>query len=1012
MNIAEFSIKNKVITIVITVVLFLGGAYSYTKLGRLEDPEFTVKAAKVTTQYSGASAMEVAEEVTDKIETAIQQLGEVDYVKSLSTPGLSSVHVELKKETRKEEISLVWEKLQSKIDEIQQQLPPGTNSSIVWDDYGDVYGIFYAIYGDGFSYAELKDYAKLLKRELSLVKDVAKVELYGSIQEVVYIEISRSKLAQLGLSPEVIYASLAGENIVVPSGNIKVGSKYIRIAPTGMINSIQDIGNILIIQSDKTASKLYIRDIAKISRGYQDPPAAIMHYNGMPAIGIGISTAKGGNVVLMGQAISKRVEELKSQTPIGIEIGTIAHQSDTVVASINGFVIGLAESVAIVIGVLVFAMGFRSGILMGGILLLTVLATFILMKIHGVMLERISLGAMIIALGMLVDNAIVIVEGILVNSQKGMDKVKAAAAIVGQTALPLFGATLIAVMAFAGIGLSSDSTGEYCGSLFYVILYSLMLSWVLAISITPYYSVVFLKNKKQDGEIKDPYKGKLFQLYKKILIFCINKRWLTIIILAILLVISIIGFRFVDQSFFPNSTRPQFMVHYWLPQGTHISKTDTDIKNIENAILKFDGVKEVAGFAGQGCLRFLLTYTPEESNTAYGLILVSVDNYKKIPKLTKQVQDYIKQNYPQAESFCRNFSLGPGDPFKIQARFTGQDPEILRELAFKAQKIMSQTPGAADINIDWRQKVPIIRPIIAEAQTRNAGLTRKEISDAIKTSTEGFAVGIYRENDELLPIVVRNPEKERINAADIKNAQVFSPVSNSFISAGQFLVRLETESENQIIRRRNRVSTIIVRCDPMDEPASKVLLRMKSAIESIELPMGYSLEWGGEYEDSQKASAALMAKIPVVFLLMVLIVIFLFNSIKKPLIIFLTVPLAVIGVTAGLLITNQPFGFMALLGFLSLSGMLIKNSIVLIDEINMQLASNKNPFDAIVDSGISRVRPVSMAALTTVLGMIPLLADAFFISMAVTIMAGLTFATVLTLVVVPVFYCVFYKIKQ
>jgi multidrug efflux pump subunit AcrB len=1011
MNIAEQAVQKKTISIVMTILILGGGIFAYEKLGRLEDPEFTVKAAKVITYYPGATAMEVAEEVTDEIETAVQKMGQLRYVTGLSMPGFSSVHVELKRKYDKNDIPQIWDELRRKVNDVQAQLPPGTTTSIVWDDYGDVYGIFYAVYGDGYSYAELKQHADLLRRELLLVRDVADVTLFGVQKEVVNVEISRARLGQLGLSPLSIYASLAGQNMVVPAGNIQVGRQYIRIQPTGELKSVKDIGDILILQKGETGTKLYLKDIATIRRGYQDPPKVLVRFNGMPAVGLGISTVEGGNVVVMGEAVNQRLKELEAETPVGMETGVIAHQADTVTAAIDGFIISLVEAVVIVFGVLVFAMGLRSGILIGGILLLTILSTFILMKANGVMLERISLGALIIALGMLVDNAIVVVEGILVNSQKGMDKMKAASSIVDQTTWPLFGATAVAVLAFAGIGLSQDSTGEYCRSLFLVILYSLMMSWVLAVTLTPLFGVMFLKEKKQGGEA-DPYKGKVFQIYRKFLVACIRHRHVTIIVMVGLLVLSVLGFGYVDQSFFPDSTRPQFMIHYWLPQGTHITQTQEDLKKIEKYLLQYAEITNVATFIGQGCLRFLLTYSPEEPNTAYSLVLVSVKDYKDITSLIQKVQKYLDESYPDAQAFCRRFMLGPGDPFKIQARLRGPDPDVLRELSLQVQQVMLDERTAVDINTDWRQRVPLIRPIVAEAQARNAGTTRKDIAYALQSSTEGRTIGYYREKDELLPIIARSPEAERIDVSDLRNAQIYSPVAGGFIPLQQVVLDFETVSENQIIRRRNRLPTLTVRCDPKSGPASIVLNKIKSKIEAIALPEGYTLEWGGEYENSSDARQALAANLPVVFVLMVLAVIVLFNSIRKPLIIFLTVPLAVIGVTAGLLLTRQPFGFMAMLGFLSLSGMLIKNSIVLIDEMNTQLASGKDPFAAVVDSGVSRVRPVSMAALTTVLGMIPLLVDAFFVSMAVTIMCGLSFATILTLIVVPVLYACFFRIEE
>ena len=1017
MNTAEVSIRYRTVTLVMVALVVAGGILAYQNLGRLEDPEFTIKEAQIFTQYPGASAMEVAEEVTDEIETAVQTLGQVKLVTSISEPGKSTIRVEMHDKYDKQTLPQVWDELRRKVNDVRGKLPPGASTPVVNDDFGDVYGVFIALYGDGYTYAELKRYADLLRRELLLVRDVGKVALYGDQPEAVYVEVSRARLAQLGLSFDLVYQSLAGQNLVAPAGRVRVGTKHLRINPTGAFTSVQDIGDLLVLQNDATATKLYLKDIATITRGYADPPRTIMRFNGHRAIGLGISTVQGGNVVSMGEALRQRMDELEPERPIGIELGIVALQSEAVTTAINGFVVSLAEAVAIVVGVLMFAMGLRSGLLIGFILVLTVSATFIVMQTQGVMLERISLGALIIALGMLVDNAIVVVEGILVNRQRGMGEIEAASKIVGQTIWPLFGATVVAVLAFAAIGVSQDSTGEYCRSLFQVILYSLMLSWVLAITVTPLLGTMFLKVKPAEGsEAQDPYGGLMFRAYKALLTFCIRRRWGTIALMVVLLVAAVVGFGSVKQSFFPPSTRPQFMLHYWLPQGTHITDTEEDVKRLEAYVRSVDGVGDVAGFVGQGAMRFLLTYGPEEANTAYALLLVTVDDYKRIDELRAQIQAHVDEHFPNAQSFSRKFVLGPGEPQKIHARFRGPDPDVLRRLADQTRAIMLTDPMTTDIVDDWRQRVPMIRPVVAETQARNAGITRSQIAATLQASFEGTQISVYREGDELLPIVVRSPAAERADIANIPDVRIWSPVAGRSIPLGQVVLGYETASENTIVRRRNRLPTITVKCDPWVGEASPVFTALRPKVERMFAEkseqwnlVGYTLEWGGEYEDSGDAQAALAGKVPVVGLLMVLAVICLFNSLRLPMIIFLTVPLAIIGVTVGLLATGQPFGFMALLGFMSLTGMLIKNAIVLIDEINAQIAEGKPPYDAVVDAGLSRMRPVSMAALTTVLGMIPLLADAFFVAMAVTIMFGLTFATILTLIVVPILYTCFFR---
>jgi multidrug efflux pump subunit AcrB len=1011
MNIAEASIRYRTTTLVLVVLIIGGGILAYEKLGRLEDPEFTIKEAKVYTAYPGASAAEVEKEVTDKIETAIQQLGQLKRVTSVSSPGLSTITVEIKDKYDKSTLPQVWDELRRKVGDVTD-LPPGTSQSIVYDDFGDVFGVYIAIYGDGFTYAELKEYVKVLRRELLLVQDVAKIVLYGVQQEVVYVEISRAKLGQLGISPEAVYGSLTGQNLVATAGHVNVDNIYVRIEPNGQFETVEEIGDLLILQDDSESTKVYLKDIARVYRDYEEPPSTIMHLNGRPAIGLAVSTVEGGNVVTMGNALRDRFIQLEKETPVGIELGLIAVQSASVTTAINNFIVSLGQAIIIVVGVLMIAMGLRSGILIGGILLLTVLGTFIVMQMQGIMLERISLGALIIALGMLVDNAIVVVEGILINLQKGMGRIEAASKIVGQTIWPLLGATVVAVLAFAAIGASQDSTGEYCRSLFYVIMISLMLSWLLAITVTPLFGVMFLKVKPGAAD-KDPYGGVIFTLYRGFLTMCVNQRWLTVLVLVAMMILGVWGFGFVEQSFFPDATRPQFMVHYWLPQGTYIERTEEDLKRLQEDILEIEGVDSVAGFVGAGATRFLLTYSPEDANSAYGMVLVTVDDYKQIPELRKKVQDILDADYPDALAYSRQFALGPGEAQKIQVRFRGPDPVVLRRLSDQAMAILDANPNIVDKMTDWRDRVPMVRPLLAETQARNAGIVRANVCEALNRAFVGEQIGQYREGDELLPIVARSPEEERYDVDNLHDIQIWSDVAHKAIPIGQVILGFETVSEETLIWRRDRLPTITVKCDPKEGTAAAAFGPiMKQFTEEIKVPIGYEMQWGGEYEDSADAQAGLAARMPITVLMMILIVIILFNAIRDPLVIFLTVPLAIIGVTVGLLITRQPFGFMALLGMLSLSGMLIKNAIVLIDEIRTLRKEGTDAYTAVIQAGVSRARPVSMAAVTTVLGMIPLLADAFFVSMAVTIMFGLSFATILTLVVVPVLYSIFFNVKK
>ena len=1008
MDIAAFCLRNRIVTLVFTAVMLLGGLSGFNNMSRLEDPEFTIKVALVVTPYPGASAYEVEEEVTDEIEEAVQQLGQLKELESKSDRNLSTVTVTIKDQYDKSSLPQVWDELRRKVGDAQGRLPPGAGPSIVIDDYGDVYGVFAAIYGEGFSYAELKKVLDMLRRELLLVQDVAKIATYGERVEAIYIELSRDRMAQLGIPESAIIDDLQQKNLVADAGKAEVGTEFIALSPTGETRTVLDFESILI--STGADQQIYLRDVADVKRGYLEPPDTSIRYDGNAAIGLGISTVSGGNVVVMGEAIGKRMEELLSEIPLGIELGLVSVQSTAVSTAIRGFTVSLAQAVIIVIVVLLFFMGVRSGLLIGFILMLTIAGSFIFLLPMGVALERISLGALIIALGMLVDNAIVIVDGMLIRLQKGMAAEQAASEVVRQSQLPLLFATVIAVLAFAAIGTSDDSTGEFCRSLFQVVLVSLMLSWVTAVTVTPLLCVMFLRAPTATEPALDPYAGGFYGVYKAFLAGSIRARWATLSVVVGLFGASLWGFGYVEQSFFPPSTRPQLMLDFWLPQGTHIDETTRQVATLEEYLMEREGVTHVTSLVGQGGMRFLLTYTPELLNSSYAQLLIDVDDASRINALADEIDAYVGANYVDGLVYTSKFQLGPGSTGKVQAKFKGPDPDVLRRLSDRAQALMHADDNAKAIRTNWRQRVKVVRPQVAEEQANLNGITRTDIVKTLLRGFEGDTVGVFRDGDLLLPIVLR--AAERGNVESMYGLQIWSPVAQARIPLRQVVSTFETEFEDEIIMREDRKRTVTVYCDPIHGPASVLFNRLRPQIEAIELPPSYSLEWAGEYEDAAKAQAGIASTLPVFLLLMILTTIALFNSLKQPLIIWFCVPLALIGVTGGLLVTAQPFGFMALLGFLSLSGMLIKNAIVLIDQINLEISEGKELLTGIIDAGVSRLRPVSMAAATTALGMVPLLFDAFFVAMAVTIIFGLLFATVLTMVVVPVLYAVLYRVPS
>ena len=1009
MNPAELALKNKATTVILTVVVAVAGVMCYFRLGRLENPDFVIKTAVVSTAYPGASAEEVEQEVTDTIEEAIQSLGELLEIESTSRDGLSVIHAEMKPKYRGAALQQVWDKLRRKVNDVQNQLPPGAGPSVVNDDFSDVYGLYYAITGDEYSYEELKEYAEDLKKELLLCQDVAKIGFWGIQPEVIYIEVSQPRMAELGISPQMIVGVVQSQNIVQPSGNVLVGDDYLRIEPTGEFSSEQRIGDLL-IASPITGRSIRLRDIAEIRRGYLDPPRQLMRFNGHRSVGLGISTVFGGNAVTMANAVKTRLKELEPSRPPGMNVDIIYDQGGTVDEAVNGFVLNLVESVVIVIVLLLLFMGVRSGLLIGGVLILTILATFVYMWITDICLQKISLGALILALGMLVDNAIVVVEGVLIKVQQGMDHREAAVRTVDQTRWPLLGATLIAVLAFAAIGFSPGNVGEFCNTLFWVLGCSLLLSWVTAVTVTPLFCVWFLKAPKTS--VEDPYDRPFFRIYRRSLCAALRFWPLTLAAVASSVVAALIAFQFVPAFFFAGSTQPRFTVDIWRPEGVHITKTLESLEKLDDFVRKDPAIANTATFIGQGSLRFLLSYAPQDPNPSYGQLLVTVKDFKDRAAAIAKIDAFIAENFADAEWRIQPFKNGPSYDAEIEARFRGPDEAVLRDLADKAKDIMRRF-DTINVRDNWRNRVCVLRPEFTEPVARRTGLTRNDLATVLRMNFGGQRVGVYREGDDLLPIVVRSPGDQHDKYVDARKVHAWSEIHGKAVPLDAIVSDWTKNSvwEDPLIKRRYRKREIIAQCDPRVGLAAPMLTEMQPLVEAIPLPLGYTLDWGGEFEESSKGKGPLAMMFPICMFGMFLILVIMFNGIREPLIIFCCLPLISVGVTAGLLLTGIPFGFMAILGYLGLSGMLIKNAIVLIDEIDENLSKGIEPYQAVLDAAVSRLRPVSMASGTTVLGMAPLMWDPFYQGLAATVAGGLIGSTILVLLVVPLFYVLFYRIK-
>ncbi|NRF12805.1 efflux RND transporter permease subunit [Vibrio coralliilyticus] len=1015
MSIAEYSIKNKVISWLFLVILAVGGYTSFMDLGRLEDPAFTIKDAMIISTYPGATSQEVEEELTYPLEKEIRKLPYIDKITSTSSNGMSQIMVSMEMEYGPDELPQIWDEMRRKIYDLQPSLPSGVNSIQIIDDFGDVYGVMLMLTGDGYDYIELKRYADYLSRELELVDGVGKVTISGDQQEQLFVEVSLERLAALNLDMSTVVGLLSQQNSVQSAGDVMVNGQSLTIRPNGTMSSEQELED-LIIHGRDTGNLIRLKDVATVSRGIQDKPSNVLTYNGKPAINLAISFGSGVNVVEVGNAIQAELAELENIKPAGVEINYFYNQSAEVDNSVNDFIISLGQAVAIVIIVLLFAMGLRSGLIIGAVLLLTVFGTFILMKQYDVELHRISLGALIIALGMLVDNAIVVVEGILVGLKKGKTKLQAAFDIVKQTQWPLLGATVIAITAFAPIGLSQDATGEFMGSLFWVLCFSLFLSWITALTLTPFLADLMLKENETnaDAEDVDPYKGILFTVFGACLKFALRFRWLTVASMVGLLVVAVIGFGMVKQSFFPPSNTPMFYVDMWMPEGTDIRKTVEETKKVEQYIRAKDNVEFVTTTTGQGLQRFALTYQPEKSYEAYTQLQVRTTDREVMFSLLEELDRELSVQFNQPTFQFKLMEFGPSPASKIEARITGPDPQTLRSIAAKVEDILLADPGARNVRHDWRERTKELVPQFNESKARRLGISKEDVSNTLQMAFGGTPIGLLRDGTHMLPIIARLPEEERVDFESLANVKIWSPSLQTYIPVDQVIDGVSLQWQEPLIQRRDRKRTLTVLADHDvlgNETAASLFARIQPKVQAMSLPEGYSISWGGEYESSKDAQEALFGSLPMGYMLMFIITMFLFNSLRKPLVIWFTVPLSIIGVSIGLLATDMPFSFTAFLGLLSLSGMILKNGIVLLDQINIELESGKDPYQAVFDSAISRVRPVSMAALTTILGMIPLVFDAFFGSMAITIMAGLGFATVLTLIVVPVLFAIFYRIK-
>ena len=1008
MKLVKYFLSKKPVTILLLVLVLAGGLLAYVKMGKLEDAPFTIKQALVLTPYPGASPSEVQSQVTDVLEESIQALGELYYLKTENRAGLSKITVYVKKETRADEMQQLWDKLRRKVSDVQSKLPEGAGPSVVNDDFGDVLGVFYGLTGSGHSYRELEDEAKLIKNEILKVKDVAKVEIYGTQTPTIDISVSPSVMARSGITMADIARAFEAQNKVVDAGGIDVGSNRLRIESTGNFYSLDDIRNLTIVS--RTGEHFRLADITRIEESYQTPASNLMRINGQPAVGIAISTVPTGNVVDMAAAVKESLQQMSGSMPEGFELVTLYDQGYESAVANQGFILNLIISVLTVVAILLFFIGFKNGLLIGSGLVFSIFATLIVMLCTDIALQRMSLAAIIIAMGMLVDNAIVVSDSALVNMQRGMRKRVAIMRACSSTALPLLAATVIAILTFLPIYFSPHITGELLSSLVIVIGVSLMFSWVFALTQTPFFIQEFVRRPRPEELKSTLFDGKYYNMFRRSLRWVIKHRYATIACMVLLLVLSAWSFKFIPKVFVPALDKQYFTVDVWLPEGSNIDETGKLAEEMAEYIRTHGEAEMVSTFIGRTPPRYYLSNVAFGPQSNYTQLLVKCHTSEESRRLNAALQDSIRLKFPGPLIKVNKFELSPLTEAVIEARFLGPDPAVLDSLVGQAIEIMRRNPKVADARNEWGNMALMLRPVYDPVKAGELGITKAQMMQSVKSISDGVPVGIYRDNEKKVPVLLKSEGYDITDAASLGNFSVWNGERSAPLS--QVTERIETTWEFPQMRTYNRQLSMDAMCGVKPgHTMAEVHGEIRSEIEAMPLPPGYTFFWDSQYKDQGEAMEAIAKYFPLAFLMLIVILVALFGNFRQPIIILCILPLSLIGVAVGMLLTGFDFGFFPIAGWLGLLGMIIKNVIVLIDEINIQRREGVPAYTAVIESTVSRTRPVLMAATTTILGMVPLLFDIAFGGMAATIIFGLTFATLLTLFVTPALYILFYRIK-
>ncbi|MFB9066928.1 efflux RND transporter permease subunit [Pseudofulvimonas gallinarii] len=1013
-NLSEWALRHRGLVLYFMILVAVIGTLSFRSLGQSEDPPFTFKVMVVRTMWPGASAEEVTRQVTDRIEEKLQELSEIESIRSYSRPGESMVFVELAERLPRRDVPQAFYQIRKKIADIRHTLPAEAIGPFFNDEFGDTFGNIFALTGDGFDDAALKDWARRLKLELLRLPGVAKVDLVGLQDEKIFIELDNSKLATLGVSFEQVQATLAAQNAIAPAGFFEGEHERIYLRATGSFDSVESVREML-VRADGQLFRL--GDVATVRRGYADPPASRMRYLGRDALGLAVSMVDRGNILELGRQLDDVLPRLQSMLPVGLELEKVADQPASVRASVGEFLRVLAEAVFVVLLVSFFSLGFRTGLVVAISIPLVLAMTFGAMAWFGIDLHKISLGALVLALGLLVDDAIIAVEMMAIKMEQGMARLKAAAFAYTSTAFPMLTGTLITAAGFLPIATAASNTGEYTRSLFQVVTIALLLSWVVAVVFVPWLGHRLLPDLAAQAQAKghhaDPYQRRFYQRYRSLLQGALRHRWLVIAGTVALFAGSVLGFGLVEQQFFPSSTRPELLVDIKLPEGASLKATRAQVEKLESHLAGDEDLVNYVAFVGAGAPRFYLPLDQQLPQASFAQFVLLARDLEARERVRSRLMALFNEDFTEARTRVLRLENGPPVGYPVQFRVSGEDIGLSRQFAHRMAGLMRADPALREVHLDWEEPSKVVRLVIDQDRARAVGVSSQQVATFLQSALTGAPISVYREDNELIDIVLRGDEKARLRLSSLDSLAM--PTSHGQTVSLSQVARFDYALEEGIIWRRDRLPTITVRADIADgiQPAT-VTARVDSQMDALraELPVGYRIEIGGSVEASSKGQASVNAGMPLFILVVLTVLMFQLGSFQRTLLVVLTAPLGLIGVVAFLLLFRVPFGFVAMLGTIALFGMIMRNSVILVDQIEQDIAAGHGRWQAIVDASVRRFRPIVLTAMTAVLAMIPLSRSDFYGPMAVAIMGGLIVGTALTLVFLPALYAAWFGVHE